>query len=194
MGSGPACQDIVDSILGSQHCLPTAPLVCQPQHCKVCDQLYLLAWGPARATSKQPLLSHLILSLRFLARSKSHLALPGLPQPRLVAFKRRGLQKSRLLPCCCGQHSTCGSSESHQRFCSHLPPISPQAIFHDCRAGYNQPGWLQTLNFPVLAEYCQCCFRWWLCKHPAGRATQNIAHRSILFPSMCSLCHLPSSC
>lgn len=144
---------------GASTACPRPRWVCQPQHCKVCDQLYLLIWGPARAASKRPLLSHLILSLWFLARSKSHLALLGLPQPRLVAFKHRGLQKSRLLPCCYGQHSTCGSSEGHQRFCFHLPSISPTAIFHDCRAGYNQPGWLQTLNFPVLAEYCQCCFR-----------------------------------
>lgn len=84
-GSGPACQDLADSIPGSckqslgQHCLPTAPLVCQAQHCKVCDEFYLPAWAHARATSKQPLLSHLIPSPCFLARSTSHLALPGLP-------------------------------------------------------------------------------------------------------------------
>lgn len=113
---------------------------------------------------------------------------------KAVCLQAQGIMDSWLLPCCCGQHSPRGSSEGHQRCCSHLPPISIPALFHDCRAGWIQPGQLQTLNFPVLSGYCQCCFRWWLCKHPAGRATQDIAHTSILFPALCSLWCLPSSC
>ena len=62
----------------------------------------------------------------------------------------------------------------------------------DCRGGCNQPGRLQSLNLPIPVEGCQHCFRWWLCKRTAGKATEDIAHRFMLFPSLSSLWHLPS--
>lgn len=46
---------------------------------------------------------------------------------------------------------------------------------------------------PIPAEHCQCCFRQWLHTRTAGRADEDGAQGSVLFPSPSSSRRFPSS-
>lgn len=132
--------------------------------------------GSAVAPGKWPLLSHPNLFLCSFVRGTIHPALACLPHA--FTFGCEVLPRSSLAML------LWRSPEMLLSFPTHLSSLSATP-----REQKMQEVGAVSQGDPIPTEHCQRCFRQWLHTHTAGRANQDGAHGSVLFPSPSSSRH-----